>query len=144
MGGSKFQSATCLYRLQDHGYRTSQRIQLARRSCYIFLITRDISIFLSTDLDNRTEEILAADGIVLPTRASGTIALATLVNRNHSFIHLHNMHCCPEIDTNLLSLGALEAKGLQISAKNMLLEVQDPNGNVVLQARRHNNVYPLL
>ena len=106
-------------------------------------LTHDISIFLSTDLDDHVEEIRAADGAILRTRGSGTIALATLVNRHHSFVHLHNVHYCPEIDTNLLSLGALEAKGLQFSAKHALLEIRDPDSDTVFQARRHDNVYPL-
>ena len=107
-------------------------------------ITHDISAFLSTDLDDNTEEILAADGVVLRTRGSGTIALATSVNGNDSFIHLHNVHYCPEIDTNLLSLGALEAKRLRFSAENSMLEVRDFDGKTVFQAKRRNNVYPLL
>ncbi|MCJ1263342.1 hypothetical protein MMC22_003212 [Lobaria immixta] len=86
-------------------------------------ITHAISAFLSTDLDNNTEEILATDRVILRTRGSSTIALATSVNGNDSFIHLHNVHYCPEIDTNLLSLGALEAKKLWFLAENSMLEV---------------------
>ena len=50
---------------------------------------------------------------------------------------------CPEIDTNLLSLGTLEAKGLHWGATNGLLEVKDQDGDVVMQATRVNQVYPL-
>ncbi|MCJ1271672.1 hypothetical protein MMC22_011577 [Lobaria immixta] len=62
-------------------------------------ITHDISVFLSTDFDNNTKEILAANGVILRTRSSGTIALATSVNRNDLFIHLHNVHYCEKIDS---------------------------------------------
>lgn len=81
---------------------------------------------MSTDLENHIEEIRAADGALLRTRGSGTIDY------------------CPKTDTNLLALGALEAKGLQFTAKHALLKIQDPDGDTVFQARRHGNVYPLL
>lgn len=79
----------------------------------------------------------------LKTLGKDMIALATLINDESSYIHLYDVHCCPEIDINLLSLGTLEVKGLRWSAKIGLLEVQNVDRDVGLQSTRHGDVYPL-
>lgn len=77
------------------------------------------------------------------TCGSDTIVLATLVNRKHSFVHFYNVHSCPEIDTNLLSLSTLEAKRLQFSAMNALLEIQDSNSDTIFQTKQYDDIYLL-
>lgn len=107
-------------------------------------ITHDISIFLSFNFNDNSKDILAANRVVLRTWGSGIIVLATSVNRVDLFVHFHNIHSCFEINTNLLSLGALEAKKLWFSAENSILEVWNFDSETVFQTKRCDSVYPLL
>lgn len=47
------------------------------------------------------------------------------------------------MDSNLLSLGVLEAKGFEFKANDGVLNVKDTAGDVVLQSKRKGTVYPL-
>jgi hypothetical protein len=62
-------------------------------------------------------------------------------------VHLIEIHYCLELDTNLLLLGALEAKGLRFSVNQRILKVIDDRPNqydkMVLISHREDAVYPL-
>jgi hypothetical protein len=58
-------------------------------------------------------------------------------------ITISDVHYCPELDTNLISLGVLERKGNSFSGKNDRLEVFNKKGELVLESKRKDNVYVL-
>ena len=60
------------------------------------------------------------------------------------YVHLHNVHYCPELESNLLSLEVLEKKSFKFIGKQEVLSVIDNQGDTVLQAKHKGTVYPLL
>ena len=74
-------------------------------------MTHDLRLYISSDLDPIHEWFETANGYKIQAKGSGTIALETLIDGENSYIHLRNVHYCPELDSNLLSLGILETKG---------------------------------
>ncbi len=61
-----------------------------------------------------------------------------------AYVHLHNIHYCPKLDSNLLSLGILEKKGFQFVGKQGFLYVIDNEEDKVLQAKQEGTVYPFV
>ncbi len=61
-----------------------------------------------------------------------------------AYVHFYNVHYCPELDFNLLSLRILEKKRFQFVWKQGFLYVIDNEGDKVLQAKREGIVYPLV
>jgi hypothetical protein len=111
-------------------------------------ITHDLTLFM-TELDSRVEWIETATGQQIQTRGAGTINLDVILddgehtNKASTNVHLHDVHYCPEVDSNLLSLGVLEEKGLTFNARSSVLRVLDHDEDVVLVANRQRNVYVL-
>ena len=105
--------------------------------------TYDLKDYIYPDLDDSRETIETANGEILCTRGAGTVAIEVSIDGTPSYIHLKNVHYCPELDSNLLSLGVLEAKGFEFQAKNGFLNVKDTDGDIVLQSQRDGTVYPL-
>ena len=68
--------------------------------------TYHLKDYIYPDLDDSQEDIEIANGELLRTRGAGTIAIEIVIDNIPSFVHIHNVHYCPEIDTNLLSLGS--------------------------------------
>lgn len=99
--------------------------------------------YIYADLDDSREAIETANGEILCTRGAGTVAIEVSIAGIPSYIHLKNVDYCPEFDSNLLSLGVLEAIGFEFQASNGLLNVKDTEGDVVLQSQRDGTVYPL-
>ena len=60
--------------------------------------THHLTDYLSTNLDDSQEAIETANGNILYTRGAGTIAIEVIVNGVCDFVHIHNVHYCPEID----------------------------------------------
>jgi hypothetical protein len=67
-------------------------------------ITHDVSLFVSDELKQ------------IQSRGAGTINLEILLDDKHTNVHLHDVHYCPEVDSNLLSLGVLEEKNCTFGA----------------------------
>lgn len=105
--------------------------------------THHLTDYITPDLDDSKEAIEIANGEILYTQGAETIAIEVLVNGVCDFIHLHNVHYCPEVDSNLLSLGALTAKGFEFLTKNGTLHVMDSVGDIVLQSKCEGQVFPL-
>ncbi len=83
-------------------------------------LTHDLSLFISPDLNgDNTELIETASGEQIETRGSGTIDLE--VGKN-SRVTVSKVHYCPELNSNLLSLGVLvlEERGLNFEAKTLV------------------------
>lgn len=107
-------------------------------------MTHDIRLYVNPNLDQIQEWFETANGQRIQAKGSGTIALETLIDGKNSYVHLRNVHYCPELDSNLLSLGVLEKKGFKFVGKQGLLSVIDNQGDTVLQAKRKGTIYPLL
>lgn len=86
------------------------------------------------DLDDPCEEIKTASGDVLRTRGAGTFAMEILIDGVCKYIALSVVHRCPGIDSNLISLGVLEAKGFEFTAKDESLDVKDSVGTLCYTA----------
>ena len=104
-------------------------------------MTHDICLYVNSNLDQIQE---SANGQQFQAKRSGTIALETMIDGKSSYVHLRNVHYCPELDSNLLSLGVLEKNGFKFVGKQRFLSVIDHQGDMVLQAKRRGTVYPLL
>ena len=107
-------------------------------------LTYHLNDYIHPDLDNQRESVEIANGEKLLTKGAGTIALEVLVSGIPTYVHIHNVHYCPEIDSNLLSLGAFGTRGCEFYTKKGILHVMDKVGDTVLQARCKGQVYPLL
>ena len=105
--------------------------------------TYHLKNYIYSNLDNSQEDIEIANNKVLRTRRAGTIAIEIVIDNIPSFIHIHNVHYCPEIDTNLLSLGVLASKCFKFHTKKGVLNVIDAAENTVLQSRCKGQVYTL-
>lgn len=81
---------------------------------------------------------------MLHTKRAGTIAIKVLVNGNLSYIHISKVHYCPEMKSNLLSLGSFLAKGCQFKIKDSVLNIKDLAGDIVLQSKLKSTMFPLL
>ena len=107
-------------------------------------MTYHLKDYIHPDLDNQHEDIEMANGQYLKTRGAGTIALEVMVFGIPTYVHIHNVHYCPEIDSNFLSLGTFGAKGFEFYTKKGILHVKDTVGDTVLQAKCKGQIYPLL
>ena len=105
--------------------------------------THHLRDYISPDLDDSQEAIETANGEILYTQGAGTIAIEVIVNGVCNLVHIHNVHYCPEMDSNLLSLGTLTAKGLEFHTSKGTLNVTDSVGETVLQSKCKGKVYPL-
>lgn len=106
-------------------------------------ITYHLKDYIYPDLDDSHEDIEIANGEVLHARGAGTIAIDIMIDSIPSYVHIHNVHYCPEIDTNLLSLGSFASKGFGFHTKKGILNVIDTVGNTVLQSRCEGAGIPL-
>lgn len=94
-------------------------------------MTHDLRLYINADFDPVHKWFETADGYKIQMQAIGTIALETLLDGKTTYVHLHNVHYCLELDSNLLSLGILEKKGFQFVGKQGFLYVIDNEGNRV-------------
>lgn len=107
-------------------------------------ITHSLKDYVYPDLDDSRERIENPNGDILRTRGAGTVALEVMTHGIPSWVHVYNVHYCPEMTSNLISLGTLEANGFEFKAKNGYLNVKGTVGDIILQSKRQGAVYPLL
>ena len=105
--------------------------------------THHLTDYITPDLDDTREAIETANGEILQTRGAGTIAIEVIVNGICDFVHIHDVHYCPEIDSNLLSLGILTAKGFDFHTSKGTLNIIDSAGEIALQSKCEGHVFPL-
>lgn len=86
--------------------------------------------------------IILADGSSVTANGVGTIQLRVLINNESKVINISNVYHCPDLDSNLLSLGTLEAKGFGWAGNNGKLHVLDED-EVVLEGTREGTLYRL-
>ncbi len=106
-------------------------------------MTYDLSLFISFDLNDDIETIETISDEKIETRKSDTIDLKMIIDRKITSITILNVHYCPELDLNLISLEVSEIKKFQFRSLNDRLSVIDNKRDVILQAKRQNNVYSL-
>jgi hypothetical protein len=80
-------------------------------------VTHAARLFIDDELNlDHTEWIEIASDEAIQTLDTSTIKLDVIqVSDENAYVHLIEIHYCLQLDTNLLSLGALEAKGLRFS-----------------------------
>ena len=105
--------------------------------------THHLRDYINADLDDSQEAIETANGKILYTQGARTIATEVIVNGVCNFVHIHNVHYCPEIDSNLLSLSAFTAKRLEFHTSKGTLNVTNLVGETILQSKCKGKVYPL-
>jgi hypothetical protein len=111
-------------------------------------ITHDLILFM-TELNSQFEWIETVIDQEIQIRDVGTINLDVILDSDENIkkqfinIHLHDVHYCLEVNSNLLSLDVLEEKDLIFNARNDVLQVLDSDENVVLVINRQRNVYVL-
>jgi hypothetical protein len=106
-------------------------------------VTHDSSLFISSDLNHDTETIETANDENIETRRSDIIDLKMIINDQNTSVTISNVHYCFELDSNLISLEVLEIKRFEFRDLNDRLSVIDNEKDVILQAKRQNNVYSL-
>lgn len=85
-----------------------------------------------------------ANGEILFTHGAGTTSIEVTIDGTSSYICLNDIHCCPKIDCNLISLGYLNMKECEYQTSGGILSVMDPVGDTLLQAKCKGKFYPLL
>ncbi len=106
-------------------------------------ITHDLILFMS-ELDSRIESIETITRKKIQTRDADIINVNIILDSNeYTNVHLHDVHYCLEVNSNLLSLSVLKEKCHTFNAKNSVLRVLDSDEDVVLVVNRQRNVYVL-
>lgn len=98
-------------------------------------LTSHLKDCIHLDLDNQQEVIEIANGDTLKTQRAGTIALEVMVSNTSIYVHINNVHYCPETDLNLLSLGVFGTIGCEFHTKKKILHVIGTVGDTVLQSK---------
>ncbi len=97
-----------------------------------------------SELNSRVESIETVTRKKIQIRDADTINVNIILDSNeHTNVHLHDVHYCFEVNSNLLSLNVLEEKGHTFNAKNNVLRVLDNDEDVVLVINKQRNVYVL-
>lgn len=95
--------------------------------------TYNLKDYVYPDLDNLREIIETPNRKVLYTRGAGTVAFEIMINNTFFYVHLKNVHYCPETISNLLSLGIFKAKGFEFKTKNGYLNIKNTAGEMKTQ-----------
>jgi hypothetical protein len=86
-----------------------------------------------SELDSQVESIETITREKIQTRDANIINVNIILDSNkHINVHLHDVHYCLEVNSNLLSLSVLEEKDHTFNIKNSVLRVLDSDENVVL------------
>jgi Reverse transcriptase (RNA-dependent DNA polymerase)/gag-polypeptide of LTR copia-type/Integrase core domain/GAG-pre-integrase domain len=87
--------------------------------------------------------IEVANGEKLQVLGIGCTELV-LHNKNGGIgVQLKDILCAPQLDSNLISVGRLEEKGLEVRFKNGRAQVLEKNGDVILTAFRQGRLYKI-
>jgi transposase InsO family protein len=104
-------------------------------------LTHNLSWFGDNQLEDTTMPVSLADGTSVQASGVGTAILNLLVNGENVRTNLRNVYYCPELDSNLISLGTLEKKGCTFTAGKGLLRVSNPDSETALEANRVGTLY---
>ncbi len=77
-------------------------------------MTHDPRFYINADPDQVHEWFKTVDGHKIQKQGVITIALEMLLDNKSAYVHLHNIHYCPELYFNLFSLGILEKKRVPV------------------------------
>ncbi|SLM41056.1 gag polymerase env [Lasallia pustulata] len=99
----------------------------------------DLTAF-ATPFSQSNEDIYLADGSKIRASGHGTITLHVQINGVDQKVDIKDVYYCPELESNLLSLGSFEAKGYSFLGKNGYLRVLD-DCEVALEGARSGNLY---
>jgi transposase InsO family protein len=104
-------------------------------------LTHDVSWYGDNRLRETTMPVAIADGTNVQASGVGTATLNLLVNGEVIRTDLHNVYYCPELDSNLISLGTLEKNGCSFAGSKGGLRVFNPNSETALEADRVGTLY---
>jgi transposase InsO family protein len=96
---------------------------------------------LFDSIEPTTLTISLADGSPLKAIGVGIASIPLIIEGKTTLIKLSGVHYCPGVDSNLISAGLLESKGLSWIAKDGLLLLKDPNGATIIESRRRGLLY---
>ncbi len=113
-------------------------------SAAVVHVTHDLRLFISDLNEDVIECIETASDEQIETRGSGTIEIEMTVDDKNITVTMTDVHYCLELNSNLISLDVLKAKKFDFLDRKDWLTVIDEDDDVVLQAKRQNNVYSLL
>ena len=103
-------------------------------------MTHDRGLYTDT-LDETTTTIALADGSSILASGVGKVALNLLIDGADIHTVLYDVYYCPELESNLISLGTLEQNGCSYTARNGLLQVFRSNMETALEATRVGTLY---
>jgi hypothetical protein len=72
-----------------------------------------------------------------------TISLEMMLNDENINVHLHDVHYCFKVNSNLLFLSVLKEKHHTFNTKNEISRVLNDDENVVLVINKQRSVYVL-
>jgi hypothetical protein len=105
-------------------------------------ITHDLILFM-IELNNQFEWIETVIDQEIQTRDVETINLEIMLNNENINVHLHDVHYCLEVNSNLLSLNVLKEKHHTFNARNKILRMLNDDEDVVLVINKQRSVYVL-
>jgi transposase InsO family protein len=85
--------------------------------------------------------ISLADGSPVKAIGVGIATIPLMIGGRRSLVKLSGVHYCPELSSNLISVGLLESKGLSWMAKDGLLLVKNSDGETIIESHRKGNLY---
>lgn len=77
----------------------------------------NLCLYINIDLDSIWEWFEMAHGHKIQIQSADIIALNTLPGSESAYMYFYNVPYCPELDSNLLSLGKLKKKVFQFVEK---------------------------
>ena len=95
-----------------------------------------------TPLSSTSKTVFLADGTKVAASGVGKVVLKILIEGEDWEIHLPEVYYIPELDSNLISLGVLERKGLTWTGSKGNLQVYNKN-YLILEASWVNTLYIL-
>ena len=109
-------------------------------------MTHQLEVFIEPLQPTRTT-ISLADGSTIEAVGVGKINLPVRINGTNCNVHISTVYYCPRLDSNLLSLGAIEAKGMTWTGASGKLQVRKgkklgPVWQRIIHYIIHNRLFP--
>jgi hypothetical protein len=146
----KYTTLHAIQLYKHHSLSSTMRRDLIDDQWYLNLVaivhvTHDHRLFISLDLNvDVIERIETTNDEKIKTRETKTIRLKMIIVKKNINVTMSDVHYCFELNSNLIFLDVLKAKRFDFRDRKNWLSVINKDDDVILQAKRQNNVYSLL
>lgn len=89
----------------------------------------------------REGKVRLGDETTVDIKGEGSVRLIVLDKNGERYVRLENVLYVPELNSNLLSVSKITAKGLKVIFGSSTAQVKNKNGEVILIAKKRGNLY---